>query len=110
MTAYLLTGARPLGADPVDILLADGEIRALGSDARSAAPADLREVDATGLVALPGLGDLHTPLREPGFADGLIAAVRDDQAAALSAASAASFSTWDRAPSRAPGVSGLDTK
>ena len=49
-------------------------------------------------------------LREPDLAEALIAAVRDDQAAALSAASAASLSTWDRAPSRAPGVRGLETK
>lgn len=49
-------------------------------------------------------------LREPGFAEALIAAVRDDQAAAISAVSAPSFSTWDRAPSREPGVSGLETK
>ena len=49
-------------------------------------------------------------LREPGFAEALIAAVRDDQAAAISAVSEPSFSTWDRAPSREPGVSGLETK
>lgn len=73
MTAYLLTGARPLGGDPVDILVADGEIRALGADARTEAghlaPADVHEVDATGHVVLPGLVDLHTHLREPGRED-----------------------------------------
>ena len=49
-------------------------------------------------------------LRDPGFAEAMLAEIRDDQAAALSAASAASLSTWDRAPSRAPGVRGLETK
>ena len=49
-------------------------------------------------------------LRDPGFAEAMLAEIRDDQAAALSASTAAAFSTWDRAPSRAPGVSGLETK
>ncbi|WP_333610549.1 very short patch repair endonuclease [Brevundimonas bullata] len=51
-------------------------------------------------------------LPQSGFAEELVAQVRG-QAAALSAASAAaaaSSSTWDRAPSSDPGVSGLDTK
>jgi dihydroorotase len=69
MSAYLLTGTRPLGGDPVDLLLSDGEIRAVGDDARSAAPADVTVVDASGTVALPGLVDLHTHLREPGRED-----------------------------------------
>ncbi|HET8615304.1 MAG TPA: dihydroorotase [Actinomycetales bacterium] len=69
MSAYLLTGARPLGGDATDVLLADGEIRSLGADARAAAPADAHVVDASGLVALPGLVDLHTHLREPGRED-----------------------------------------
>jgi dihydroorotase len=69
MNAYLLTGTRPLGGDPVDLLLSDGEIRAVGADARSAATADVTVVDASGTVALPGLVDLHTHLREPGRED-----------------------------------------
>ena len=69
MSAYLLTGVRPLGGTEVDLLISDGEIRALGADAKSAAPADAQVVDATGLIALPGLVDLHTHLREPGRED-----------------------------------------
>ncbi|HET8617305.1 MAG TPA: dihydroorotase, partial [Actinomycetales bacterium] len=69
MSAYLLTGVRPLGGDATDVLLADGEIRCLGADARGAAPADAHVVEASGLVALPGLVDLHTHLREPGRED-----------------------------------------
>jgi dihydroorotase len=51
------------------MLISDGEIRALGSGARSAAPTDAHVVDASGQIALPGLVDLHTHLREPGRED-----------------------------------------
>ncbi|WP_444960663.1 dihydroorotase [Nocardiopsis sp. M1B1] len=64
---HLIRGARPLGGDPVDLLLADGRIAATGRDLD--APEDARTVDATGLIALPGLVDLHTHLREPGRED-----------------------------------------
>ncbi len=66
MTAYLLTGARPLGDDPTDVLVVDGMIAALGG---AAADTEAERVDATGLVLLPGLVDLHTHLREPGRED-----------------------------------------
>jgi len=67
--AWLLRGVAPLGGDRTDVLLADGRIVALGVEAGSAAPADVRVVDGDGLVALPGLVDLHTHLREPGRED-----------------------------------------
>ena len=63
---YLLCGVRPLGGDPVDVLLTDGRIAEIGSGL-SAVGATI--VDADGLVALPGLVDLHTHLREPGRED-----------------------------------------
>ncbi len=47
-----------------DILVRDGIIAELGSQL-SAAGAQV--IDANGLLALPGLVDLHTHLREPGF-------------------------------------------
>lgn len=66
MTSYLLRHARPLGGDPVDVLLRDGVIVEIGPDL----DADGAVVaDAEGLVALPGLVDLHTHLREPGRED-----------------------------------------
>lgn len=65
---YLLTSVAPLGADPVDVLLADGVIAAIGPDARAQA-GDATEIDGAGLVLLPGLVDLHTHLREPGRED-----------------------------------------
>lgn len=65
---YLLRGAAPLGGEPTDLLLADARIAAVGPDAgRDAGDAEV--VDAAGLVALPGLVDLHTHLREPGRED-----------------------------------------
>jgi dihydroorotase len=62
----LITGARPYGEDAVDILVKDGRIAAIG-ESLSATGADV--VEAAGLVALPGLVDLHTHLREPGRED-----------------------------------------
>ncbi len=69
MSSYLLRGASALGTDSTDILLADGVIAAMGSDAARQVSTDTVSIDAQGLVALPGLVDLHTHLREPGRED-----------------------------------------
>jgi dihydroorotase len=66
MTNYLIKGARPYGGDTADILIQDGRIAAIGVDL-SAGGAEV--VEAAGLIALPGLVDLHTHLREPGRED-----------------------------------------
>ncbi|MEV4200097.1 dihydroorotase [Micromonospora globbae] len=66
MSAYLIKGVSPLGAAPTDLLIRDGVVAEAGSGL-SAAGATV--VDADGLVALPGLVDLHTHLREPGRED-----------------------------------------
>jgi dihydroorotase len=63
VTDYLITGARVLGGEPTDLGIKDGRI----VDAADMAGAET--VDATGLIALPGLVDLHTHLREPGRED-----------------------------------------
>jgi len=65
-TSYLIRGARILGHTPADILIRDGEIAEIapGLDAPTA-----QEIDGSGLIALPGLVDLHTHLREPGRED-----------------------------------------
>ncbi|MDP9444381.1 MAG: dihydroorotase, partial [Actinomycetota bacterium] len=61
---YLIRGASVLGGAPTDLLLRDGVIAETGRlRGRAATVAEL--VDADGLVALPGLVDLHTHLREP---------------------------------------------
>jgi dihydroorotase len=63
---WVVRGARILGGEPADLVLRDGVIAELGAglSARGA-----RVLDADGLVALPGLVDLHTHLREPGRED-----------------------------------------
>ena len=66
MTAYLIRGARIVGGEPADLLLRDGVVVQVGTGL-SAAGAEV--LDAAGLVALPGLVDLHTHLREPGRED-----------------------------------------
>jgi dihydroorotase len=63
---YLIKGARPYGGDAADILIEDGRVAAIGTSL-SATGAEV--VDADGLIALPGLVDLHTHLREPGRED-----------------------------------------
>ena len=66
MTSYLIQGAAILGAEPTDILIADGVIAAIGQGLDAGAATT---IDGTGLIALPGLVDLHTHLREPGRED-----------------------------------------
>ncbi len=61
-SAFVLSGAAPLGEEPRDLYVADG---VLVDDE----PTGATRIDASGLVALPGLVDLHTHLREPGRED-----------------------------------------
>ena len=68
-TSYLIRGAALLGGERSDLLLADGVIAAAGPDVAAQATADAITLDGEGLVALPGLVDLHTHLREPGRED-----------------------------------------
>src|SRR5436309_11154257 len=71
MNALLLTGGRVI--DPAnrrdavaDVLVADGNIAAVGSEAVAKAPPDAARLALPGLVVCPGLIDLHVHLREPG--------------------------------------------
>jgi dihydroorotase len=63
VTSYLIKNASILGGDPTDFVIRDGVVSMGQTDA------DAEVVDATGLIALPGLVDLHTHLREPGRED-----------------------------------------
>ncbi|WP_166039643.1 amidohydrolase family protein [Sphingosinicella sp. YJ22] len=56
------TGAKAVSAD---VLISGDRIVAVGPDLQ--APLDSRVVDARGMTVLPGLHDLHTHLRAPGF-------------------------------------------
>jgi dihydroorotase len=63
---WLIKGASIAGGEPADIHIKDGVIAAVGGGL--AAPG-ATVLEADGLVALPGLVDLHTHLREPGRED-----------------------------------------
>lgn len=60
----LVRGARVEGQDATDLLVRDGVIAETGS---GLSHAGATVVDADGLIALPGLVDLHVHLREPGY-------------------------------------------
>jgi dihydroorotase len=62
VTAFLIRGVRVLGGPPRDLAVRDGVV---ADDAVTGAEV----IDGDGLVALPGLVDLHTHLREPGRED-----------------------------------------
>ncbi|MDQ1699029.1 MAG: dihydroorotase, partial [Frankiaceae bacterium] len=62
MPNWILRGVRPLGLDATDLYVEDGALV-------DEAPAGAQVIDADGLIALPGLVDLHTHLREPGRED-----------------------------------------
>lgn len=66
---YLISGAAILDGDPTDILIEDGVIRRIGPDAAEHAGPGTERLDLSGAVALPGLVDIHTHLREPGRED-----------------------------------------
>jgi dihydroorotase len=63
-TKYLIKGARIEGGAAADILTDGTRIVEVGPHVSSAGATI---IEADGLVALPGLVDLHTHLREPGF-------------------------------------------
>ena len=64
--SIVLRGARPYGETAIDIVIDDGRISEL---AKAGTGSGGRVIDADGLIALPGLVDLHTHLREPGRED-----------------------------------------
>ncbi|MBN9214284.1 MAG: dihydroorotase [Microbacterium sp. SCN 70-200] len=61
---YLIRGAKLNGADAADLVVTDGRIAEVGT---GLSRAGATVIDADGLIALPGLVDLHTHLREPGY-------------------------------------------
>ena len=63
---WLIRGARPLNGPPGDILIRGAMIEAVGP---GLARPGTRVLSADGLIALPGLVDLHAHLREPGRED-----------------------------------------
>ncbi|MGE5826947.1 MAG: dihydroorotase [Micromonosporaceae bacterium] len=65
-TTYLIKAVQLAGGEVTDLLIRDGVVAETGRLTRRPS-AEL--IDADGLVALPGLVDLHTHLREPGRED-----------------------------------------
>ncbi len=63
---YLIKSVQIGDGDRTDLLIRDGVVAEIGG---SLSAAGARTIDADGLVALPGLVDLHTHLREPGRED-----------------------------------------
>ena len=63
MTQYLLKDVSIVGGAPSDVLITDGVITEIGAGLTAG---DAVVVDGKGTVALPGLVDLHTHLRQPG--------------------------------------------
>jgi dihydroorotase len=61
---FLVRNVSVLGGEPSDLLVRDG-VLAEGSEADGTE----QIIDGSGLIALPGLVDLHTHLREPGRED-----------------------------------------
>jgi dihydroorotase len=87
MTDILITGADWLGDGRGDLLVRNGVL----ADPATAG-SDIERFDADGLIALPGLVDLHTHLRQPGredsetVASGTAAAARGGYTAVLAMA------------------------
>jgi len=63
MSHYLIKNAELANGDVVDIEVQDQKIVAVGQSLASSGEV----IDASGLIAISGLVDLHTHLREPGF-------------------------------------------
>jgi len=69
MTTYFISNVAPYGNDRVDMTLSDGVISHIAAAGTAAAPEGATVIDGSDLIALPGLVDLHTHLREPGRED-----------------------------------------
>jgi dihydroorotase len=67
--ALVIRRASIEGREPQDIVVENGLVTAVTAAGEATAPEGAREIDADGLVALPGFVDLHVHLREPGKED-----------------------------------------
>lgn len=69
MTKYLIEGATLADGSQATILISEGVIKAVEKSEKPIDAHDAIRVDVKGAIALPGLVDLHTHLREPGRED-----------------------------------------
>jgi dihydroorotase len=103
MNSLLIAGGRVVdpanGVDGLrDVLILEGKIAAVGSDAAKNAPPGTPKLDATGRVVCPGLIDLHVHLREPGQS------AKESIAAGTAAAAEGGFTTLVCMPNTTPSV------
>lgn len=68
-TTYFISNVAPYGNERVDMTLSGGKIAQIVPAGTGTAPEGATTFDASELIALPGLVDLHTHLREPGRED-----------------------------------------
>ncbi|APE33926.1 allantoinase [Nocardia mangyaensis] len=95
---FVVTGATVVSHDDrrqQDIAVRDGRIAAVGEQL---ATDGVRTVDATGLLLLPGLVDMHVHLREPGMTE------KEDFASGTRAAAAGGVTTVVDMPNTKPPV------
>ena len=69
MKEYLIKNVTLPNGEGADIAVKDGIFAGVGANAADAVSAGATTIDGNGLVALPGLVDMHTHLREPGGED-----------------------------------------
>jgi dihydroorotase len=103
MSSLFLTGGRvvdPAGAvdGPLEVLIEEGKVAALGEAAAARVQPDTPRLDVTGLVVCPGLIDLHVHLREPGQA------AKETLASGTEAAARGGFATVVCMPNTSPAI------
>jgi len=108
MSSLLLSGGRVIDPanhldTPADVLIRDGKIAVVGSDAAKRADADTERVDVAGLVVCPGLIDLHVHLREPGQS------AKESIATGTQAAARGGFTSLVCMPNTSPAIDNAGT-
>lgn len=108
MNSLLLTGGRVI--DPAsrfdsvaDLLILDGKISSIGSDAAKKSPPGIERLDASGLVVCPGLIDLHVHFREPGQT------AKENIATGTAAAARGGFTSVVCMPNTSPSIDNAGT-
>lgn len=86
-----------------DILIADGKIKALGEDLCTKAEKSADVIDGAGLIAAPGLVDMHVHLRDPGQTD------KEDIHSGCRAAAAGGVTSMLCMPNTVPAIDSPET-